>query len=277
MKTRMIYVLFLVSLVLVACQSEVSLQEEDLAVAQQDSTELTETLVPSNTPTEMPTATPTLTSTPEPTSTSITPTPTIEPPSIAVEFLDGVEILNIDGFDNMRNWNTWNAGTGNIVNGMFELQGQEGWSSGLVLSSKLKVGQGIILRFKSVNVADFKAEFVFATGTWQTDSFRQFGVYNGRFPKADLFQGKNGLGFNNLHGNLSLKADTWYNLLMAIGEGGEFLAIVWNPDDTSQRVRYNEKIGEKWEGKTWEFIAKATRGVTVYIDDFSRIVFSEIK
>jgi len=277
MKIRLIYVLFLAALVLVACQPEISLQEEELVIAQQDSTALTETLVPSNTPTEMPTATPTLTSTPKPTSTPLPPTPTLEPPTIAVEFLDGVEILYIDGFANMRNWNTWNSGTGNIVGGMFELQGQEGWSSGLVLSSKLEAGNGIILRFKAVNVADLKAEFVFSTGKWQTDSFRQFGVYNGKYPKADLFQGKNGLGFNNLHGNLSLKADTWYNLLMAIGEGGEFLAIVWNPDDPSQRVLYNEKIGEKWEGKTWEFIAKATRGVTVYIDDFSRIVFNEIK
>lgn len=272
MKSRFISIIPLISLVFVACQSKVPLQEDEQAAGQQNSDMPAETLIPSITPTETPTATPTHmpTSIPE-------PTPTIKPPAIAIEFLDAVEILNVDGFDSMRNWSTWNTGTGRLVDGMFELAGQEDWSSGLVLSRKFKEGEGIILRFKTVNNADFRSEFVFLTGAWDTDTFRQFGVYNGRNPKADLFQGKYGLGFNNLYGNLSLKADTWYNLLMAVGEGGEFLAVVWNPEDPSQRVVYNEKIGEKWERKTWEFVAKATKGETVYIDDFSRIAFSEIK
>jgi hypothetical protein len=225
-------------------------------------------------PTEPP---PTSTLTPEPTSTPVPPTPTIEPPTIIFKFLDGVEILNIDGFDNMRNWSTWNSGTGRIVDGMFELTGQNDWSSGLALSRKLKEGEGVILRFKTVNNAVFKSEFVFSTGAWQTDSFRQFGVYNGKNPKADLFQGKYGLGYNNLLGNLALKANTWYKLLMAVGEGGEFLAVVWDPADPSKLVSYNEDIGEKWDNKQWEFLVKATKGETVYIDDFSRISFNAIK
>ena len=278
MKAR-IYILLILSVGLVACQPQAPTQNEEQIAVQQNSATLTETIVPSNTPTKIPTSTSTNTptSTPEPTSTPIPPTPTIEPPAIAVEFLDGAEILNVDGFDSMRNWSTWNSGTGSLVDSMFKLTGQDGWKSGLVLSRKLKEGEGIILRFKTVNNSDFRSEFVFSTGSWRTDSFRQFGVYNGRNPKADLFQGTNGLGFNNLHGNLALKADTWYNLFMAVGSGGEFLAVVWNPEDPSLRVIYNETISDKWEGKTWEFIAKATEGETVYIDDFSRISFSTIK
>jgi hypothetical protein len=264
----LIFALLLLSLVLAACQPKAPLQEEGKQTAVQKT---------SITPTEISTATPTSTLTPEPTTTPVPPTPTIDPPAIVIEFLGGVEILNIDRFDNLSNWNTWNSGTGSIVDGMFELTGQEGWSSGLVLSRKLKEGDGVILRFKTVNNATFKSEFVFSTGAWQTDSFRQFGVYNGKYPKADLFQGKIGLGYNNLFGNLTMKADTWYKLLMAVGEGGEFLAVVWLPDNPSRMVFYNENIGEKWEDKKWEFIAKATKGETVYIDDFSSISFSSIK
>jgi len=177
----------------------------------------------------------------------------------------------------MENWSTWNSGSGRIVGGSFVLTGQEGWSSGLVLRQKIREGDGIILSFKTVNNARFKSEFVFTSGTWQTDSFRQFGVYNGQNPKADLFQGMYGLGFNNLYGNLTPKADTWYKLLMAVGKGGEFLAVVWDPDDPSRRVFYNENIGEKWERRSWEFNPKATEGETVYIDDFFRISFDAMK
>jgi len=115
------------------------------------------------------------------------------------------------------------------TNGVFEMQGKSFWASSFSLKQQLAEGDGIMLSFK-LQKANAQSEFVFVTGDWQTDSFRQFGIYNGKRPQADLFQGKNGLGGNNLHGNLTLQADTWHNLLTAIGKNGEFLAVMWDPN-----------------------------------------------
>lgn len=235
------------------------------------------TEIPLPTETTAPTSTPMPTDTPVPTATAIPPTPTVAPPTVLLDLLTNVQVIKTDSFDNLNNWDTWNPGTGKISNGMFELQGQAGWISGLVFKQKLSDGYGVVLKYKTAKNADFQSEYVFATGEFQTDSLRQFGVYNGKRPKADLYQGKNGIGFNNLHGNFSLKADTWYNLLMAVGKNGEFLAVIWNPDDPSQQLIYHETIGEKWTGLSWEFQAKANIGETMYIDDFLLFTFSEIK
>ena len=146
---------------------------------------------PKNTPAPMATATEL------PTATPIPPTPTIAPPAQATDFLSNVAILSYDPFYNLNNWNLWDASTGSITNGVFELQGKSFWATGSAFNRNLNEGDGVILTFKLKN-ANAQSEFVFDTGDWQTDSFRQFGIYNGSRPEADLFQGKNDLGGNNL-------------------------------------------------------------------------------
>lgn len=244
-----------------------------------------QTSTPVSTPTEIPlpthtiapSSTPMPTVTPVPTATAIPPTPTVEPPAVLSDLLTNVQVIRMDDFHDLNKWNKWNTGTGNLSNGMFELTGQAEWMSGLELKEKLSEGFGIVLKYKTIKNTDFNSEFVFATGDWETDSFRQFGVYNGKRPKADLYQGNNGIGGSNLHGNLSLKADTWYNLLMVVGKDGEFLAAVWNPTDPSQKTIYHEIIGPKWAGLSYKFQAKANINETMYIDDFMKVSFDEIK
>ena len=199
----------------------------------------------------------------------------MESPSLTVEFLTDVKVLSYDPFDNMNNWD-WDNQTGKNTNGVFEIQGKSFWTSSFSLKQQLAEGDGIMLSFK-LQKANAQSEFVFVTGDWQTDSFRQFGIYNGKRPQADLFQGKNGLGGNNLHGNLTLQADTWHNLLTAIGKNGEFLAVMWDPNSEGHHAIYNETIGEKWSGKNWYFMPKAEEGESLYVDDFYRISFGEIK
>jgi hypothetical protein len=234
--------------------------------------------IPSAVPTmKASTETPIPTNTPLPSKTPIPPTPTVTPPPLISDFLTNPKVMVIDNLDNLLNWDIWNSGTGNISSGMFELTGQAGYESGLVYGDRIGEGDGILLRYKTLNNKDYKSEFVLASGEWQTESFRQFGIYNGKIPKADLMQGNNWIGGNNLHGNLVLKADTWYNLLVAIGKDGELLAVIWNPDDPSQKSVYVENLGKKWEGLNFEFQSKADKGETMYIDDFMLIKFDEIK
>jgi hypothetical protein len=264
MKTHFAIVAFLLLALITACsQAPIS----------------TPTTVPTLIPIPTSTLTPVPTNTLEPTTTSTVPptftqTPTIEPPSLTSQFLSGAKVLSYDPFDNMDNWD-WDSQTGSNVNGVFEMQGTSVWASSFSFKQQLAEGNGIILKFK-LQKASAQSEFVFDTGDWQTDSFRQFGIYNGRQPQADLFQGKNDIGGNYLIGNLYLKPATWYNILMAIGKNGEFLAVIWDPTNESHRDIYHETIGEKWAGQNWSFMPKENKGETITVDDFYQISFAGI-
>ncbi|MEA3350557.1 MAG: hypothetical protein U9Q82_08055 [Chloroflexota bacterium] len=268
MNTRLIFVLFLISFVLVACQLQ-----EPLPEATQTAVVSTETLAPSDTPTEIPataTHTPTLTSTSTPTKPPIPPTPTVAPPMVLLDYLDNVSVTQTDYFESSMGWDLW---TGKISNGVLEIIGKD-WN-GLAKRRKISEGEGIIIDFKYEKNSEF--ELMFDYGEWWTDPYRRFGIYIwGSYPKANLWLGKNGLGFNNLHGNFQPKADTWYTLLMAVDSDGEFLSLIWDPTDPTQIFSYHEKAGEKWAGYSWVFKLGANAG-TITFDNFMKITFDEMK
>ena len=220
---------------------------------------------PINTP--MPTVTPT--KLPTATATQI-----IEPPVITTEFLTDVKVLSHDPFDSSNSLINWEWGSnqvGTIANGVLELKGVSAGGK-----EQLTYGDGIMLKFKLQNANDVSG-FSFDTGVWRTDSDRGFGIINTTHPHVGLTQGTEVIDQSHLRGNLSLETDTWYNILMAIGENETFLAIIWDPADETQRVIYNVKLGEKWSGKRWLFDIVIWGDETISIDDFYRISFGEIK
>jgi hypothetical protein len=194
---------------------------------------------------------------------------------ILTEYLTGSRIVFYDPFNNMSNWN-FRADTGMLTNDVFQLQGAPLWHASFWPRQEFTEGQGLVIRFK-VQHSNARSEFVFVTGNWMTDSFRQFGVYNAVVPKGDLFQGVSDLGGYDLNGDLRILSNTWYYVLLAIGHKGHFLAVVWNPDDDTQRTIYDVLSPPNWTGLTWVFLPKATTGETVYVTDFSRIRFTDIK
>ena len=226
---------------------------------------ITPTIPPPNTPTPLP---------PTPTPIPPTFTPTIAPPNMAVFFLEDVSVTDTDNFYNLQKWYT--NSPSKISNEQFHLVGQKDWGSGLLLRKRLRAGEGIILNFRTMNTADTKIEFTFEAGEWQTITFKQFAVFPNEIPKVSRYQGKNNLPMNDMRGNLTLKANTWYQLLLAVDEGGEFLGVIQDPK-TSEKVFYTEKVNGDWDDKIWTFAIRATDGGEVYIDDFLRISFSAIK
>jgi hypothetical protein len=206
---------------------------------------------------------------------TVTSTPTIEPPSVMTEFLTDVKVLSYDPFDNGSKWD-WDSQTTTISNGILKMEGTSFWASSFSLKRQLAEGDGIVLRFK-VQKANAQSQFVFVTGDWQTESFRQFGIDNGKRPTADLWQGKNDLGEKGLAGSLKLQPDTWYAIIMAIGKNGQFLAVMWDTNSEGHRAVYKETVGVKWANRRWLFLPKANAGETVYVDDFYGISFGEIK
>ena len=210
--------------------------------------------------------------TPRPTSTDLPPTPI--PPVFVTEYLTDVQALYYDPIDGLGNWNV-STTTVQSIDGILEMHGLSFWASRVSTRSQFIAGNGIILKFK-VQAAIAESSFVFDTGSWQTDSFKQFGIDPSRRPLANLWQGTQNLGRQFLPGKLRLEPDTWYGLMMAIGENGRFLAVIWDPADETHRIIY-EVLREDWSGNNWTFAAGANEGETVYIDDFYRISFGAIK
>ena len=223
---------------------------------------------PAITETLWPTITAALTATPIPA------TPTVPPHDLLNEYFDHVTIKSIDQFENLKLWQIWDEESVSLNEGEVTLVGRPNWNSALVYNIPISENQGIMLTYKALNQLDSKAEFVFISGTYQTDDFRQFGIYNGPAPKADLYQGKVGLGFNYLHGNYTIRKDTWQTLIMSVDDQGNFLAIIFNPEDPEQRYVYSEKPGEKWKGHDWEFRITVTDPETIVINRFQKFEFS---
>ncbi len=231
----------------------------------------TNTSMPSVTLEVLPTATATETAIPLPP----TVTPTIAPPSLPLEYLSDVRVLYFDPFDTMDRWG-WDPQMSATVDGVFHVRGASFWNAGLILNEKIMENDGLILKFKVAN-ANGRSEFVIDSGVWNTGTFRQFGIYNSRLPTADLFRGPNAIGGAPLNGSLALKPDTWYGLLMAIDQGGKFLAVIWDPAQESHRIVYKESLGKDWAGLVWSFFPRVDAGETLFCDDFYRIVFGKIK
>ena len=157
------------------------------------------------------------------------------------------------------------------------MQGTKDWTSGLVFTHPLKENNGIVLRFR-VYKANSNSAFVFRTGDWQTPSLRQFEVDNAGSPHAALFQGKEWLGTKYLKGNLGLRPETWYGILMAVGQGGEFLTVIWDPADSEPpHLVQRRGIGIRVGGIDWHFMVKVNAGETISGDDFYTFSFSEVQ
>ena len=230
----------------------------------------TETPIPTLTPTYTPEPTNTSTVTPTSTNTPVPPTPTVSPPLILLDYLDGVAVTQVDTFESSSGWDLF---AGNISNGSLEIIGND-WN-GLAKQGLFSEKEGILINFNYEQGSEF--ELMFDYGEWWTDPYRRFGVYfSSGYPRANLWLGKNGLGFNSLQGNFQPKADTWYTLLMAVDSEGEFLALIWDPTDASRMFSYHEKAGEKWAGYKWDFRIGANVGKIVF-DDFMKITFDRIK
>jgi hypothetical protein len=201
--------------------------------------------------------------------------PTVDPLPVPSEYLTNAAVVSYDPLDNMDNWLS-HAETGTLADGVFQLNGTPSWQSNVSFKQQFNEGEGLVVKFK-VQQANARSELVFVSGAWLTDGFRQFGIYNGANPTADLFQGTSDLGGQPLVSNLTIQPGTWYEALLAIGHGGHLLGVVWDPNNVSQRTVNNSNLGADWTGRSWTFLPKVNVGETLYLDDFYKLSFGDIK
>ncbi len=221
----------------------------------------------SRTPTPQPTVSIPTTSA----STAIFPTPTLSPLTVLAKYLENARIVEIDTFDNPSGWNPTNE----ISNGQLLLVGlgNNNWH-GLSNRAILQEGNGVMIDFKFTPGEYF--EMYFEGGPWTTSRYKRFGVYvNGDHSNVDIFVGRQRREPSLVPGNLSLQPGTWYSLLMVVGRGGDFLAVIWDPTNPDKALQYRETI-ESWKELDWAFRIQANQG-TILFDNFEEIVFDGIK
>lgn len=267
---KRIYLLFIAILVflLTACTGQTSVispaSNPATATAEQATQVPTETAIPTKT----------ITATPKPTKTEVPPTPTVASPAKVTDVLNDVEVVRVEDFKKSYSA-LFDYGTGVSAagDGLLNMEGIPFWTSSFRGKNSFSEGSGIIVSYKYSPQSEF--EIFFDRGSWATPDYRRFGVYGVNPPAANLFQGEQGLGFNYLSKNFALKADTWYTILLSVGDGGEFLALIWDPEKPERVARYHEVI-KKWENNQWNFSVGGNKG-KIQFKDYMEITFSGFK
>jgi hypothetical protein len=134
-------------------------------------------------------------------------------------------------------------------------------------------GQGIYISFKYSTGSEY--ELFYSTGIWQDTSYRRFGIYPYDLPRADLWQGAEALNMGDLPVDVTLKPDIWYSLLLTIDKGGNFLALIWDPNDPGHPIRYQE-VKKDWQNNQWMLFAQANQG-KIEFKNYTELSFSGYK
>ena len=206
---------------------------------------------------------------------TVVPTITIPAPDRLSEYLNDVQILSMDTFDDPVG-SGWNIDAGKIENGVMELVGNADWSFSY-WTGEFGANEGIVIDFNySTNSL---SEIFLEYGIWNTDEYKRFGAYiGGGQATLDEYRGKEDKDYGGaiLSGNLELQPGRTYSLLIAILPNGEFLEVIWDPSNPSETLSYREKIDETWTGLTWTIWIGVNQG-TIQFDNFNQIRFGGAK
>src|SRR5512138_2531640 len=218
-------------------------------------------------PTSQPTVFPVSTGT----STPATPATTVPPLTMLANYLDNARIVRTDSFDDASEWNP----TSEISNGELLLTGIGGTNwHGLSNRSIFREGNATVIDFQFTSGEYF--EVYFEREPWTTSRYKRFGVYvNEDHANINIFAGRQRREPSRLAGNQALTSGTWYSLLLAVGSGGDFLAVLWDPANPGNSLQYREVI-PNWQRLDWTFCIQVNKG-TISFDDFQVVVFVGMK
>jgi serine/threonine protein kinase len=220
----------------------------------------TQTLTPTSTPT------PTLTDTLEPTQTL---TPTLESPAILDEYLANPFVVKEIGIGYTSSW-MWEYEHGKFSGGKIILEALPNWDPYFITNETFPTNHAILVRFSRKSGANFNMGI--QTGEFDTTNFRGWSIHGGDITTMSNREGANWLGYQPLIGNLTLKVDDWYYVLLAVKDDGEFLALLWDANDPTRVIHYDQIFGSNWMGKDWRFRI-GSKGGEVWVDSVLLLSF----
>ena len=214
-------------------------------------------------PTATVTASPTATTIPTATNTLVPPTPTVSPPAILDKYLKNIRIVGVDTFDTVPNQSG--------ASGVTEFAGGNSETSSFrPLSREFHVGEGILVNVKFTKGTHVAVELI--TGQRNTNNYQQFGVFfQGTESKFVHVIGK--IGYDApLDNKIMIAEDRWYSVLLAIGNDGELIFLLWNPLEPDKVLNYRQ---DAMKESDWILQFNVKWG-TLSVDDVIEIEFDEV-
>jgi hypothetical protein len=154
------------------------------------------------------------------------------------------------------------------------LGGDNNWAR--VYSNKeYKSGEGVIIVYKFEPSA--YSELFFFNSSYGTSDYYRFGISNqqARTRTTSYERGKSDYAhWVAIGGNL--RANTWYKMLLAIGNNSEMLMVVEPLDDPKFQYNYKKEFSDEVENLKWTLEMQSTES-TLFIDKVIDITFSKIK
>jgi tetratricopeptide (TPR) repeat protein len=225
----------------------------------------------------VPTSTPRSTSPPRPGSTA---RPTQPPPTPSYDLPAGLEgvVTNPRAtyYDEMDALSTdaWGGDGGRVVGDRVEISVSPGGDAMLSSLRQIDEGEGVLVRFKYS--ADTDASLGLSTGDWQTAGFRDFSIKpaDGLFVTEATY-GEAYFGGHDLQGPLDPHPDTWYTLLIAVGEGGSLAVRVWDPAAPAIYDEFRYMGGDEWVKQGWHLNLWLGNGLVTF-DSYAEIAFDDV-
>ncbi len=209
--------------------------------------------------------------------TPIPPEPVIDPatvqPDKLSEYLEGVQVQDDDTFDDPSG-RGWVIQAAIIRDGFMRIDGNANWD-GAFHSQGVTENEGVVMDFSYASGSLF--EVFIDQGAYDSDSYKRFGVYvGGNTVETNIWEGRRNTGGTILPGDLTLEPETTYSILIAILPDGEFMLVLWNPQEPSKTLKHRAAFDPTWSNLTWTFYLQANRG-PIFFDNFRKIAFDSAK
>jgi hypothetical protein len=190
-------------------------------------------------------------------------------PDTVQDYFSHATVIDNDPFD--MDSGKWEISPyASIQDGELILLARDWYSN--IYKQQITDGQGIIIEFTYTKESSF--EILFLSGEWGTDQHKRFGVYiDNNIVKHNI--PPLNVGNEDISGDFPLQPATPYTIMMGISQGGEFMALLWDPSDPAHVINYHKVVGDIWSGYSWTFSVGGSNG-TIIFDNFKEIAFDGI-
>jgi hypothetical protein len=190
-------------------------------------------------------------------------------PDTVQDYFSHASVIDNDTFDiDSGKWEL--SPYGSIQDGGLNLLARDWYSN--TYKRQITDGQGIIIDFSYTKESAY--EILFLSGEWGTDQHKRFGVYIDN----NIVKQNNppiNAGNEDISGDFPLQPAIPYTIMMGISQGGEFMALIWDPSDPIHVIKYHKVVGDIWSGYQWTFSIGGSDG-TIIFDNFKVIEFDGI-
>jgi hypothetical protein len=199
------------------------------------------------------------------------------PPGPVAEVLSGARLTYQNGFNQLPSskWE-YDSRYVDLSNGVAAINGNEYDYPYIAYKIDQGIGEGhaILMLFKYYPGARWS--FSLLSGYFGTTEFRQWGIDDDGEKYIAVGSGE-WSSMQGLSGNLSLRPNTWYYLLLGVDNGPRFIGYLWERDNPSQKAQIQQSfIGNQWGDRDWVVWINGFSEVLT-IDEFAEIRFSSVR